>query len=88
MVLFALLKYSSGKAWYLVINVPGIVLATAVPNPDKAALIFTMVTKGKTNVKSIAKANVSNPNIYVARIPTLLIKVSWKHIANTHATNH
>jgi hypothetical protein len=84
-VSFSRRRYNSGLAWYFVINVPGIVLATAVPNPDRAEHRFIIITEGKITIKSIEVANVSNPNRYVAFIPIFRINGSWINIANIHA---
>ena len=54
-------KYSSGHVLYLVTNVPGIVFATAVPNPDNAPHKFTLIAKGNATNNNIEMAKVRSP---------------------------
>ena len=54
-------RYNSGQVLYLVTNVPGIVFATAVPNPDKAPHRLTLISEGNATNKNIEMANVRSP---------------------------
>ena len=56
-------KNISGCSWYLVIKVQGIVVATAKPNPEKAAHTFKTTTEGKITVKSMEKPNKAKPEM-------------------------
>ena len=56
-------KNISGCSWYLVIKVQGIVVATAKPNPEKAAQTFKTTTEGKITVKNIETPNKAKPEM-------------------------
>lgn len=51
----------SGSEWYWVIRVPGMVVATANPTPEKAAQTLRTTTEGNITVISIDMPKVSKP---------------------------